>query len=170
MFFSVKQKKKKIQPLGNPQTDSYCLGLADKSILRNACKPSTIWDLFLQQSRGLGCVWGGSQELCGCRQKGLVHDMSKTSHCLQQRIPLSPAPTSCVSWDLMYATFVSKDLVFFHSLYCLYYFLQLQTSNNGFSQVDSAIFQITVMLLKPGLQTSTWKLRQKGYLQFPLWH
>lgn len=70
----------------------------------------------------------------------------------------------------MYATFVSKDLVFFHSLYCLYYFLQLQTSNNGFSQVNSAIFQITVMLLKPGLQTSTWKLRQKGYLQFPLWH
>lgn len=84
-----------------------------------------------------------------------------------QGYPFSPAPTCCVSWDLMYVpgfsyTFVSKDLGFFHSLYCLYYFLQFQTSNNGFSQVDSAIFQIRMMLLKPGLPIGMWKLRQKG--------
>lgn len=72
-----------------------------------------------------------------------------------------------MSWDVVYIprfsnTFVSKDLGFFHSFNCLYYFLQLQTSNNVFSQVDSAVFQVRVMLLKPGLQTSMWKLRQKG--------
>lgn len=69
--------------------------------------------------------------------------------------------TSCMSLGLV-TLLCPRIWGFFHSLYCLYYFLQLQTSNNGFSQVDSAIFQIRMMLLKPGLPIGMWKLRQKG--------
>lgn len=91
--------------------------------------------------------------------------MEKPYHCLQPRLLLSPAPTCCMSRNLMYvsgfsdadenqpthtrnrtlrqtspfsALFASKDLSFFFSICCLYYFLQLQTSNAVFPQVASA--------------------------------
>lgn len=107
---------------------------------------------------------GASQRLCGGRQKGVVHDMKKAYHCLQPRFsfllhpPAACFGTSCVSLVFsahekqpththnttlrqtspFSALYVSKDLTFFFSsIYCLYYFLELQTSNAVFPQVTS---------------------------------
>lgn len=60
------------------------------------------------------------------------------------------------------ALYVSKDLSLFFFIYCLYYFLQLQTSNAVFPK-RTLFFQLRMMLLKPGLATSIWKLGQKGF-------
>lgn len=124
----------------------------------------------------------------------MVHDVEKAYHRLWPRLLLSTAPTCSMSQGLMYvsrfsdadekqpthtcnrtlrqtspfsALYVSKDLSFFSPSTASTTSYSFRPQMLSFPRWP-LLFQLRLLLLKPGLATSMWKLEQKGFTsRFP---